>query len=53
MGFAMKKSWAYFYSMNNYSKCGEFRPLVPNQLKYNHLSLGCFFFLLRGPPYRK
>lgn len=52
MGFAMKKGWAYFYSMNNYSNVwGISASLVPNQLKYNHLSLGCF--LLRGPPYRK
>ena len=29
----------------NYSKCGEFRPLVPNQLKYNHLSLDFFLFI--------
>lgn len=44
MGFALKKTWAHFWSLNNYSKCGEFRPLVLNQLKYNHLSLVFFFF---------
>ena len=44
MDFSVKKSWADFWSLNSYSKCGEFRPLVLNQLKYSHLSLDFFFF---------
>lgn len=32
-------------------KCGEFRPLVLNCLKYNHLFPE--LFITKGPPYRK
>ena len=45
-GFCCEEKLGLFL-LYSYSKCGEFRPLVPNQLKYNHLSLD-FFFLIKG-----